>query len=36
MLKYKIARQGQIIGEYDASSVQLLINSGNLMVTDHA
>jgi hypothetical protein len=36
MMKYKIARQGQIIGEYDASSVQLLINSGNLMVTDHA
>lgn len=36
MIKYKIARQGQIIGEYDASSVQLLINSGNLMVSDHA
>jgi hypothetical protein len=35
MLKYKVARQGQIIGEYDASSIQLLINSGNLMVTDH-
>ena len=36
MLKYKIARQGQIIGEYDANSIQLLINAGNLMVTDHA
>jgi hypothetical protein len=36
MLKYKIARQGQIIGEYDAGSIQLLINSGNLMVSDHA
>ena len=35
MMKYKIARQGQIIGEYDAGSIQLLINSGNLMVTDH-
>jgi len=35
MLKYKVARQGQIIGEYDASSIQLLINAGNLMVTDH-
>jgi hypothetical protein len=36
MLKYKIARQGQIIGEYDAGSIQLLINSGNLMASDHA
>ena len=36
MIKYKIARQGQIIGEYDAGSIQLLINAGNLMVTDHA
>lgn len=35
MMKYKIARQGQIIGEYDAGSIQLLINSGNLMVSDH-
>ena len=36
MLKYKVARQGQIIGEHDAGSIQLLINAGNLMVTDHA
>jgi hypothetical protein len=36
MLKYKVARQGQVIGEYEAASIQLLINAGNLMVTDHA
>ena len=36
MLKYKVARLGQIIGEHDAGSIQLLINAGNLMVTDHA
>lgn len=35
MLKYKVAREGQVIGEYDAGSIQLLINSGNLMVTDY-
>lgn len=33
---YKIARQGQIIGEYEARSIQQLIDSGNLLVTDHA
>jgi hypothetical protein len=36
MLKYKVARQGQVIGEYEAASIQLLVNAGNLMVTDHA
>lgn len=35
MLKYKVARDGQVIGEYDAGSIQLLINSGNLTVTDY-
>lgn len=36
MSMYKIARQGQIIGEYEARSIQQLIDSGNLLVTDHA
>lgn len=35
MLKYKIARQGKIIGEYDADLIQDHINSGEILVADH-
>lgn len=35
MLKYKIARQGQIIGEHDAAVVQAMVNAGTLLPTDH-
>ena len=36
MLKYKVARQGKIIGEYQAGAIQRMIDSGSLMVSDYA
>lgn len=35
MLRYKIARQGKIIGEYDADSIHERISAGELLVSDH-
>lgn len=35
MLKYKVARQGKIIGEYDADLIQDHINAGEILVSDH-
>ena len=36
MLKYKVARQGKIIGEYQAGAIQRMIDSGSLMASDYA
>lgn len=36
MLKYKVARQGKIIGEHKAGAIQRMIDAGSLTVSDHA
>ncbi len=36
MHKYKIARQGVIIGEYQVGSIQRMIDAGDLLSTDYA